>query len=121
MSLGGGVVQFGSGANSIPLNYPQSQLGYVTPFYPSMPPEYQYVKEKPNMRGLFQVYIVDPTAAGIVCKDVCIAQDESSAKLKVAAGCPALKDKDFDDFDFIVVHLGDVRPKAKKVTHVSVE
>jgi hypothetical protein len=86
-----------------------------------MPPEYQYVKEKPNMRGLFQVYIVDPTAAGIVCKDVCIAQDESSAKLKVAAGCPALKDKDFDDFDFIVVHLGDVRPKAKKVTHVSVE
>lgn len=92
------------GAFTISNDYP------ITNYYPQE-------KENPKMRGLFDVYIVDPEIDDVAWSKCIIAKDEQSAKLKVVSS--ATLTKDIDDYDIIVVKLGNVRPK-KEVQEVKV-
>ena len=72
---------------------------------------YAPVQENKNhMRGLFEVFIVDPETASLVAHEHVVANDERSAQLK---GALSAKLGDVDDYDFIVRRLGDVRAKKK--------
>ena len=78
-----------------------------------------YKKEEVReMRGLFDVYVVDPEAGEIVYGDVVIAKDKEMAKLKALQACEVPLD-DLDDFDIICNRLGDVR-KKKEIAEVRV-
>lgn len=66
-------------------------------------------EEKTNMRGLFEVFVVNPETGDVDGPFHVIAKDEAAAKIKVVA--KELADIDIDDFDIIVRRLGDVRPK----------
>ena len=74
-----------------------------------------------KMRGLYEVYIVDPDEDEIVWETPkpFVAKDEDSAERKAIrmAGDKLDDSKDLDDYDFIVIELGSVRPKkeVKKV------
>lgn len=78
-------------------------------------------KEQPRMRGLFEVFIVDPEATEpdrqIVSYGQFIAKDEGAARLKgwtkAVSGSRGLEDKDADDYDIIVRRLGDVRERRR--------
>lgn len=70
------------------------------------------------MRGLFDVYIVDPENDSVIWEwEGVVAKDEQSAKLKAVS--KATLGGDVDDYDIIVVKLGSVRPK-KEVQEVKV-
>ena len=62
-----------------------------------------------EQRGLYRVITVDPEKATIEIDELVVANDEVSAKLKVLQDAVG----DFDDFDIIVVKLGNVRPKRR--------
>lgn len=69
------------------------------------------------MRGLFEVFVVDPTSGEIVFEKRLLAADEAKARLKAAV--QAKLDRDVDEYDIIVRKLGDVRAK-KQVQEVRV-
>ncbi len=71
-----------------------------------------------EMRGLFEVYVVDPEAGEIVYSEDVIAKDKEMAKLKALQACEVPLD-DLDDFDIICNRLGDVR-KKKEIAEVRV-
>ena len=71
-----------------------------------------------EMRGLFEVFVVDPEEGEIVFGDVVVAKDKEMAKLKVLQACEVPLD-DLDDFDIICNRLGDVR-KKKEIAEVRV-
>lgn len=73
--------------------------------------------EKKNMRKLYEVYVIDPEDDSILVREVLVARDKESAKLKVVQR--VVFPRDLDEFDFIVVALGDVRAK-KEVQEVKV-
>ncbi len=75
-------------------------------------------EEVRETRGLFDVYVVDPEAGGVVYSGVVIAKDKEMAKLKALQACEILLD-DLDDFDIICNRLGDVR-KKKEIAEVRV-
>jgi len=62
-----------------------------------------------EQRGLYRVITVDPEKATIEIDELVVANDEASAKLKVLRDAVG----DFDDFDIIVIRLGNVRPKRR--------
>lgn len=112
---------------------PSSGYRYVqsTPWQPNANPGYDYqpgypgynqlldsylkkpeVQRKENdMRGLFEVFIVDPKADSIVFSIKLVAKDKASAELKAVAKWTF--SGDVDDFDIVTVRLGDIRPKKE--------
>lgn len=83
--------------------------------YPTQPEE-----KKEPMRGLFEVFVVDPEddKQNIVFQGFFTAKDETSARLKAAVAAK-LDVAEMDNHDFIVRRLGDVRNK-KTVQEVKV-
>lgn len=87
-------------------------------YFPYMP---QMQKEERQMRGLFEVFVVDPEEADseiqIVYGDQLIAKDEMMAKIKAWARAlqkiDGIRSHDPDDFDIIVRKIGDVRAKRE--------
>lgn len=75
-------------------------------------------RKEPEMRGLFEVYVVNPETSTVVDSVKIVAKSPETAKLKAIQkhGCIA---GDLDDYDFIVHKLGDVRAK-KMVQEVRV-
>ena len=72
-------------------------------------------KEK-NMRGLFEVIIIDGETGELqkvdgIIRSLVVAKDEASAKLKIVSKAALVKD--LDEYDIIVKRLGDVRPKRE--------
>lgn len=71
------------------------------------------------MRGLYQVWIVDPKLAGtVIHRSEQVARDEETARLKalVAANTelvPNIADH-IEDYDIICQLLGEVRPKENE-------
>jgi len=68
------------------------------------------------MRGLYEVFIVDPEAGEIIGIHRIIAKSGASAKIKALSEQdfgPAYADVDVDDLDVIVVMLGDIRDKKE--------
>jgi hypothetical protein len=78
-----------------------NQAVYVQPQQPQ--------KEQEPVRGLFEVFVVNPESGEIVKRDVVVADSDKKAELKVMRAI----DVDPDDVDIIVRRLGDVRPKRK--------
>lgn len=62
-----------------------------------------------EQRGLYRVITVDPEKATVEIDELVVANDEVGAKLKVLQDAVG----DFDDFDIIVIRLGNVRPKRR--------
>mgnify|MGYP001559596602 FL=1 len=87
-------------------------IGWVAnPVYPK-PEE----RKETNMYGLFEVIVVDPSDEIVVQiggyqRNHVVAKDETSAKIKVLKG--ATLPKDLDEYDVIVVRLGNVRAKQE--------
>lgn len=78
--------------------------------------------EVKQMRGLFNVHIVDPDKGKVVASCLLmVAKSGSNAKLKAISEIAAtgVLDGDIDDYDIIDVRLGDVRAK-KEVQEVKV-
>jgi hypothetical protein len=78
--------------------------------------------EKKPMRGLFSVHVVDPDKGKVVASRLLlVAKSESNARLKAISEIAATDEftRDVDDYDIIVVRLGDVRAK-KEVQEVKV-
>lgn len=65
------------------------------------------VEERKPMRGLFEVFVVNPESGEIEARDVVVADNDKKAELKVMRAL----DVDPDDVDIIVRRLGDVRQK----------
>lgn len=69
------------------------------------------------MRGLFEVFVVDPATEDVRLHVYVVATDEAKARLKAVQ--KGLKESllvsidDLDDFDFIVCRRGDIQPKRK--------
>lgn len=70
------------------------------------------------MRYLYEVYIVNPIEDKVVEQELVIANDERSAERKALSMC-AMPPGDLDDYDFVIVKLGQVRPK-KEVQEVKI-
>jgi hypothetical protein len=98
-------------------NWVQSVPMYMYPCTISIPSITNIGVEEKKMRGLFSVYIVDPETDGIQYKESFIAKDETSAKMKAYASLKL--DKDADEYDFVVVRLGNVRCK-KEISEVRI-
>jgi hypothetical protein len=77
--------------------------------YAQSPQQQSQQKEQVSMRGLFEVFVVDPESGKIVTEEVVVADSDKKAELKVMRAI----DADPDDVDIIVRRLGDVRPKRK--------
>lgn len=74
------------------------------------------VGKEDNMRGLFEVIIVDGETGELqkvdgIIRSLVVAKEEASAKLKIVSKAALVKD--VDDYDIIVRRLGDVRPKRQ--------
>ena len=70
------------------------------------------IKES-NMRGLFIVYVVNGVKGEVInVSGAFVADNAEKAKMHTirAGWC---KNEDLDDLDFVVVRLGDVRPKER--------
>lgn len=92
-----------------------SILPQVLPYpyvYPVVSVDAERKEEKQPMRGLFEVFIVDPETETIIFNGCIVATDEGTARLKAALS-PALDRDKVDDYDFIVRRLGDVRAKRQ--------
>lgn len=76
--------------------------------------------ETVNQRGLFNAYIVDPESGIVVWKsdDPFVASNVESARLKavhLAAVRAVISNPDsIDDYDIIIVRLGNVRSKEEQ-------
>ncbi len=74
-------------------------------------------KEKAEMRGLFEVFVVDPETEDVRLHVYVIASDEAKARLKaVQKGLREsllIDTDDLDEFDFVVCRRGDVQAKRK--------
>lgn len=79
--------------------------------------DFHLPKEKELMRGLFEVFIVDPETGTVVDPGLFVAKDDQTARMK--AWIASKLDGDLDNYDFIVRRLGDVRNK-KSVQEVKV-
>ena len=89
-------------------------------FVPSIVQEPKKGKVKRMDRGLFLVYIVDPATDEVVHETgAIVAKDEDNAQLKAVRMAGGTLTKDIDDYDIVVVELGDVRDK-KTVQEVKV-
>lgn len=71
-----------------------------------------------NMRGLFEVFVIDPESGEILLNDLKVAKSAESAKFK-ALQVQKFEGFDFDDLDVIVRRIGDVQAK-KEVQEVRV-
>ena len=69
------------------------------------------IKEN-NMRGLFIVYVVNGVKGEVVWTTVPFVADNAE-KAKMKAAQEGTKGLDLDDLDFVVLRLGDVRPKER--------
>jgi hypothetical protein len=87
------------------------------PIWPNAEEKPAKKKKDKNMRHLYEVYIVDPETDVVQKLEGIVAATEKSAERKAIQGSNF--DKDLDDYDFIVVKLGDVRAK-KSVQEVKV-
>lgn len=91
------------------VQYPQIQpmaVNYVQPTEPK--PE----RKKKPMRGLFEVFIVNPENDTLWAEIKVIANDGDGARMKaVRSGIPP--EKDPEDYGIIVRRIGDVRAKTK--------
>ena len=68
------------------------------------------------MRGLYQVYIVDPEDDKIIAVwGPEVAFTGGNAQMKAIAKCSPFG-KDIDDLDFVAVRLGEVREKKEVQT-----
>ncbi len=78
-------------------------------------------EEVEEMRGLFQVYVVDPEEGELLYQGTAIASSAKNAEFKVLSRVLAIKLGEFelDDLDVIVVRLGDVRA-VEKIAKVQV-
>lgn len=71
-------------------------------------------EKKKMSRGLYRVYIVDPETDEVIHDTgAIVARDEDSARLKAVQIAGGTLVKDIDDYDFVVVELGDVRAKKE--------
>ncbi len=70
-------------------------------------------KEVKEMRGLFEVYIVDYRKDRVLASDTVIADNAEKAKMKMLTQWDTVIDYNLDDLDIICVRLGDVRKKAE--------
>ena len=70
------------------------------------------------MRGLYEVFIVDPKTGKVITIAPLVASDENNAKMKAVART-TLSTDDLDDYDIIARKIGDVRAK-KSVQEVKV-
>jgi hypothetical protein len=66
-------------------------------------------KERKPMRGLFEVFVVDPESGEVAMREVVVADSDDKARLKVLRK----SDVDPDDVDIIVRRIGDVRQKRR--------
>lgn len=71
------------------------------------------------MRGLFEVFIVDPNTDTIVLERRVVSTDENKARLKALLESRIILENGVDDYDIIVRRIGDVRAK-KEVREVRV-
>ena len=88
----------------------------ANPVYPILASPQPEERKETNMRGLFEVIVVDPSDEIVVQiggyqRNHVVAKDETSAKIKVLKG--ATLPKDLDEYDVIVVRLGNVRAKQE--------
>ncbi len=82
------------------------------PYWYVQPPAEVPQQKRGNMRGLFEVFIVDPEAGAVHSTAVVVADDAVAAKVKAIRKNYA-NDVDIDDLDIIVRRVGDVSPKKK--------
>ena len=73
-------------------------------------------RESKSMRALYDVYIVDPEADTVVWSTVSvgvpiIARDRELAGVIAGRLADDAIERDLDDYDFVVIRLGDIRPK----------
>lgn len=73
-------------------------------------------KEVKPMRGLFEVFIVNPESGEILGPYRVVANDAAAARLKVVGKHLDLEKVDLDDYDICVLKLGDVRHKKSVQT-----
>lgn len=66
-------------------------------------------KDRKDMRGLFAVWIVDPEIEEVTPVGPLVAKTEDGARIRALTDTK-LK-KDVEDYDVVVVRLGDVRKK----------
>ena len=71
------------------------------------------------MRGLYEVFIIDPVEDKVLGTHQLIAKSGSSAKIKALSIQGLGADVDVDDLDVIVVMLGDIRDK-KEIQEVKI-
>lgn len=69
-------------------------------------------RNKKNMRGLYEVFIVDPEDGAITGPHYRVASSEESAKIKVVTTSQLTKD--IDEYDITVRKIGCVRAKREK-------
>ena len=66
------------------------------------------------MRGVYEVFIVDPEAGKVVVWGPEVAASDENAKMKaITAFAAVFEGKDIDDFDFGVVRLCGIRAKKE--------
>ena len=83
---------------------------------------YQVINKKEevrDMRGLFQVYVIDPKKETVIGNILVIAKNEKSAEIKALTKAMPFDEFDIDDLDIVTVKLGSIRAK-KEVQKVCV-
>jgi hypothetical protein len=68
-------------------------------------------------RGLYEVFLVDVENSAVREFHI-IARSPDSAKLKAYLKFDPDSDYDFDELDFFVRHLGNIRPEKRKPREV---
>ena len=69
-------------------------------------------ERKKNVRGLFEVFIVNPETDTVWCERKVVARDADGARMKaIRLGIPP--EHDPEDYDVICRRIGDVRLKTK--------
>lgn len=95
----------------------QQFYGPPQDYYPARDTQYAPItlptpkKEGINMRGLFEVFIVDPERDDIVAQQYVVAANDERARLKAFRAANSALPGDIDDYDIIVRRIGDVRAK----------
>lgn len=67
-----------------------------------------------STRGLFNIFVVDPEQDIMIEEFLIVANDQTKAFMKASHEIlmrPETTLASIDNYDFIVCHLGDVRPK----------
>jgi len=72
-------------------------------------------EEVSEMRGLWEVYVVDPEEGEVVYQSVVVARDAKNAEFKVLSRAMQINEGKYevDDLDVISTRLGNVRDKRE--------